>query len=235
MSRKVQTIVSPAIFDQVEGIEEKIVVVIDVLRATSTISTILANGAAAVIPVMNEDTARTYLESDKLVGGERGGMTIEGFEFGNSPFHYPAEKVQGKEVVLTTTNGTKCLEMAKRAKAVVIGSFLNLSAVCEFIDERAEDVVLFCAGWRDKVNLEDSLFAGAVCHELNGDYSFDDASLLAQSAYFLAEEDLFRHLQQSNHFERLSNHGVVKDIEYCCQIDELAILPQLKEGKLVAR
>lgn len=233
MSRNVQTIMSPSLIDQVEGLEDKIVVVIDVLRATSTISTILSNGAKAVLPVMDEAAARTHLGSDKIVGGERGGKTIDGFDYGNSPFHYPPDKVNNKTVVLTTTNGTKCLEMTKNAKLIVVGCFLNLSAVCELIDERSEDVVLLCAGWRDKVNLEDSLFAGAVCHELNGDYSFDDASLLAQSAYFLAEEDLFRHLQQSNHFERLSKHGVVKDIEYCCQTDLLEEVPILQNGLLV--
>lgn len=233
MSREVRTILSPSLFQQVEDLDQKIVVVIDVLRATSTITTILSNGASAVIPVMDEDEARTYLDKDYLVGGERGGMTIEGFDFGNSPFHYPPDKVKGKEVVLTTTNGTKCLEMAKNAKHVLIGSFLNLSAICDFIDDKEEDVVLFAAGWRDRVNMEDSLLAGAICHELNGDYSFDDASLLSQSAYFLAEDDLFRHLQQSNHFQRLSKHGVVKDIEYCCEVDLLDIVPQLVNGKLI--
>ena len=233
MSRQVNTILSPSLFSQIEDIESKIVVVIDVLRATSTIATILANGANSVQAVANETEAKAFQAKGYLVGGERGGKTIEGFDFGNSPFHYQTEQVLNKDVILTTTNGTKCIEMASKAKHLIIGSFLNLERVCYFLDEQEEDIVLFCAGWKDKVNMEDSLFAGAICHELLEDYKFDDASLIAQSAYSLAQHDLYRHLQQSSHFARLSKHGVDKDIEYCCLIDELGVLPILKDGKLI--
>lgn len=232
MSREVTTIVSPALFDQVDDLKSKIVVIIDVLRATSTITTILNNGALSVTAVENEDEAIAYQNSEYLVGGERGGKTIPGFDFGNSPFEYGPDKVEGKRVVLTTTNGTKCIEMARKAKYVILGSFLNLDQVCRFLDEKKEDIVLLCAGWKDRVNMEDTLFAGAVCNGLAEDYHFDDASLLAQNAYVIAQEDLYRHLQQSSHFERLSKHGVDEDIEYCCQIDLIDILPVYRDGKI---
>ncbi|MFY0643210.1 MAG: 2-phosphosulfolactate phosphatase [Bacteroidia bacterium] len=232
MSIQVETIMSPSLFNQVQDLDKKIVVVIDVLRASSTICTILENGAESVRTVGSVEEAQTYRDNGFIVGGERGGKKVEGFDFGNSPFDYKTELVQEKEVVLTTTNGTKCIEMGKPAKGLIIGSFLNLGAVCDYLDEANSDIVLFCAGWRDRVNLEDSLFAGAVCHGLNGDYLFDDASLLCQSAYQLAEYDLYRHMQQSSHFERLSKHGVDKDIEYCCEVDQILSVPVLDNGKL---
>ena len=232
MTKKVETIVSPVLFEQLEDIENKNVVVIDVLRASSTICTILNQGADAVRTVSSVEEAREFKVKGLIVGGERGGKKVDGFDFGNSPFDYQKDTIANKEVVLTTTNGTKCIEMAKGANLLIVGSFLNLSAVCDVLDETDNDVVLFCAGWRDKVNLEDSLFAGAVCHGLNGDYVFDDASLLCQSAYQLTEDDLYRHMQQSSHFHRLSKHGVDKDIAYCCKIDLIDTVPVYREGLL---
>ena len=234
MSRNIETILSPSLFTQVNDLENKIVVVIDVLRATSTLCTILANGASSVRTVADVEQATQLKDQGYLVGGERGGVTVEGFDFGNSPLEYSPELVKDNEVVLTTTNGTKCIEMAKEAKQLIVGSFLNLSAICDHLDECQEDIVLFCAGWRDKVNLEDSLLAGAICHELNGDYQFDDASLLSQASYFLAEDDLLRHMQQSSHYQRLSGHGNDDDIRYCCSIDQLSVLPIWNKGVLIS-
>ncbi len=229
---QVETVLSPSLFHQIESIEDKIVVVIDVLRATSTITTIFENGASAVIPVKEEVIAQAYQANGYLVGGERGGETIPGFDFGNSPFHYKREIVAGKEVVLTTTNGTKCIEMSASANTVLIGSFLNLQAVVDYLKAAKRDVVLFCAGWKDRVNLEDSLFAGAVA-SLIGDANFDDASLLVKAAYDQTKHDLFGTLKQSNHFQRLEKKGVIKDIEYCCQTNISKLVPKLNDKKLV--
>ncbi|PCJ67200.1 MAG: 2-phosphosulfolactate phosphatase [Bacteroidetes bacterium] len=229
---KIETILSPLLFKQVENLESKVVVVIDILRATSTITTILNNGALSVIPVKEEGIAREYKSKGYLVGGERNGETIEGFDFGNSPFHYTEDIISQKDIVLTTTNGTKCIEMASQAYQVVIGSFLNLDAVVSHINKLNKDIVLFCAGWKDKVNLEDSLFAGAVASSFT-DEELDDSSLLTIDAYNAAKGDLFKALQNSNHFQRLASKGVTKDIEYCCQINTINLVPVLKEGMLV--
>ncbi|MDA8886403.1 2-phosphosulfolactate phosphatase [Bacteroidia bacterium] len=228
----VETVFSPLLFHQIENIDLKNVVVIDILRATSTITTILKNGASAVIPVSEEAVASSYKSTGYLVGGERGGDTIPGFDFGNSPFHYKSEIVKGKEIVLTTTNGTKCIEMASRANQVIIGSFLNLSAVVDQLKSSGKDIVLFCAGWKDRVNLEDSLFAGAVASAFSSQ-NLDDASLLAIDAYQAAKDDLFKALKNSNHFHRLASKGVTKDIEYCCKIDVIKNVAILREKKLV--
>ena len=229
---KIETVLSPSLFSQIENLEDKVVVVIDILRATSTITTILANGASAVIPVREESIAEDYKAKGYLVGGERGGETIEGFDFGNSPFQYKPEIVQDKEIVLTTTNGTKCIEMSASAYQVVIGSFLNLSAVIKHLKNEQRDVVLFCAGWKDKVNLEDSLFAGAIAHMFMS-ATLDDSSLLCIDAYNAAKGNLFKALQNSNHFQRLASKGVTKDIEYCCEVDLINTIGILKKGKII--
>lgn len=229
---KIETVLSPSLFHQIDDIENKVVVVIDILRATSTITTILANGASAVIPVMEETEARKYKANGYLVGGERGGETIAGFDFGNSPFQYKKDIVMGKEIVLTTTNGTKCIEMAKDAHQVVIGSFLNLSAVLLYLKNKDKDAVLFAAGWQDRVNLEDSLFAGAVAAEF-ARRDCDDATQMARDAYSVAKHNLFETLQSTNHFQRLAGKGVTKDLEYCCETDVLDLIGVLKDGKVV--
>ncbi|MBT8326671.1 MAG: 2-phosphosulfolactate phosphatase [Bacteroidia bacterium] len=229
---QIETILSPNLFSQIVNLENKVVVVIDVLRATSTITTILANGATALIPVKKESDAVSYKNKGYLVGGERGGETIEGFDFGNSPFHYKKELVEGKEVVLTTTNGTKIIEMSANAKQVIVGSFLNLDAIVRHLRNLNSDVVLFCAGWQDRVNLEDSLFAGAVASQLI-EASFDDSTLLTMDAYNASKSNLFDALKKSNHFQRLASKGVTKDIEYCCQENVFDILPVLRDGKIV--
>lgn len=229
---KIETILSPSLFHQVTDLESKNVVAIDILRATSTITTIINNGAVSVIPVSSEDEARSYKAKGYLVGGERGGETIPGFDFGNSPFHYHSDIVKGKDVVLTTTNGTKIIEMSKTANNVVVGSFLNLNAVVQFLEKEDKDVVLFCAGWKDRVNLEDSLYAGAIA-ALLPNVECDDATQFLISAY-KASNNLFETLQKSNHFQRLAKKGVIKDIEYCCTLNSIEVVPALKEGKIIS-
>ncbi len=228
----IETVLSPKTFYQIENIETKVVVVIDILRATSTITTILHNGAAAVIPVMEEAQALEYKNKGYLVGGERGGETIPGFDFGNSPFHYKKELVADQEVVLTTTNGTKIIEMASNAKQIVVGSFLNLKKVVDHLKKQKSDVVLFCAGWKDRVNIEDSLFAGAIAEQFE-DAQCNDATLLAKDAYNASKSNLFGALEKSNHFQRLASKGVTKDIAYCCEVDVIDILPVLEGSKIV--
>ncbi|MDG1046181.1 MAG: 2-phosphosulfolactate phosphatase [Bacteroidia bacterium] len=229
---KIETILSPLLFKHIDSIEKKIVVVIDILRATSTITTIIDHGAKALIAVVDEANALKYKNEDYLIGGERNGETISGFDFGNSPFHYKKNLVKDKTIVLTTTNGTKCIEISSNASDVVIGSFLNLSAVANYLKNKDKDIVLFCAGWKDKVNLEDSLFAGALAQKLTN-AELDDSTLLCLDAFEMSGKNLIKTLQKSNHFQRLERKGVIRDIEYCCELDTINIVPILKDGLIV--
>src|ERR1700754_471578 len=167
MIRRLDVCLSPALIPLYK-VEDYIVVVIDIFRATSSICYGIENGAEAIIPVSQVEECSAYREKglDYLLAAERDGKVVDGFDFGNSPFSYTREKVGGKTVVLTTTNGTHALHQSIRAKRIVIGSFLNLTALCNWLAAQPEDVVLVCAGWKNNFNLEDTLFAGAVADRL---------------------------------------------------------------------
>src|SRR5215217_6854123 len=158
------TCLSPSLL-HLYDVRDCVVVVIDILRATSTISTALYNGAKAIIPVDSvEKCIRLGREMECITAGERDGQVAEGLQHGNSSFEYPREFIEGKTLVLTTTNGTKLLHMAlaKGATEIITGSFLNLSAVCDHLIDLKRNVILACAAWKDRPNMEDTLFAGAV-------------------------------------------------------------------------
>jgi 2-phosphosulfolactate phosphatase len=225
---------SPALL-HLYDVKNSIVVIIDVLRATSTICTALYNGAAKVIPVASvEECVNIGRQLEAITAGERDGKIAEGLAYGNSPFEYPRDFIEGKTVVLTTTNGTKLLHMAKDAIQIITGSFPNLSAVCEYLIAQGQNVILGCAAWKDRVNMEDTLFAGAVVSRIREHFSVNcDSALAAETLYNTARNDLFGFMKQASHFQRLSRYGLEKDIQYCLTTDGANVLPVLKNGELV--
>jgi 2-phosphosulfolactate phosphatase len=218
------------------NIEGSIVVVIDIFRATSSICYGIDNGAEAIIPVAEVAECAAYREKglDYLLAAERDGKVVEGFDFGNSPFSYTTEKVGGKTVVLTTTNGTHALHMSIKAKRIVIGSFLNLTSLCNWLKEQDENILLVCAGWKNNFNLEDTLFAGAVAEQLGQqNYKWDDAAVAANDMYNLAKHDLNVYLKKSSHGERMKQLGILEDIDFCLNVDITTAIPVLEGEKLV--
>lgn len=232
---KIEVCLTPALLD-LYAIENSIVVVIDILRATSSITYGIENGAEAIIPVMNVEDCLAYADKGYLLAAERNGEVVEGYDFGNSPFSYTAQKVAGKTIVLTTTNGTKAMHLAQeRAYQVIVGSFLNLSAVCEYLKKENKDVLLLCAGWKDNFNLEDTLFAGAVVEQLQEDFTVgDDSSVAALDMYQLAKRDLRGYLQKSSHNHRLIKLNIEEDVRFCLKIDVCQAIPVLQGEMLVA-
>ncbi|MFM8586931.1 MAG: 2-phosphosulfolactate phosphatase [Bacteroidota bacterium] len=237
-SRNLYTCLSPALLDLYD-ISNSVVVIIDVLRATSTIATALHNGAASVIPVA---TVPQCIELGEALGGitagERDGKVAEGLKYGNSPFEYPRTFIENKVLVLTTTNGTKLLHMAldRGAPEIITGSFPNLSAVCKHLIASEKDVLLGCAAWKDRVNLEDTLFAGAVIHQIKSHFNIHcDSSAVAESMYLEAGEDRFEFMKAKNatHYHRLMKYGLEKDIRYCLTADGANVLPIFKGDRLV--
>ena len=232
------TCLSPALLDLYD-LSNSIVVIIDVLRATSTIATALNNGAKEVIPVDSiADCIRIGRELDCITAGERDGQIAEGLQYGNSPFEYPVDFIKGKTLVLTTTNGTKLLHMAhaRGAKEIVTGSFPNLSVICDHLMKKNQDVILACAAWKDRVNLEDSLFAGAIISRIKEHFNIAcDSSQMAESLYRSAQPDLYEFMKERNatHYHRLTNFHLEKDIRYCLLPDSAPSLPVYLEGKLV--
>ncbi|MDR3697151.1 2-phosphosulfolactate phosphatase [Mucilaginibacter sp.] len=226
---------SPALIP-LYNVEDYIVVIVDIFRATSSICYGIENGAEAIIPVSLVEECAAYREKglNYLLAAERDGKVVEGFDFGNSPFSYTKEKVAGKTVVLTTTNGTHALHLSRAAKKIVIGSFLNLTSLCNWLKAQNDNVLLVCAGWKNNFNLEDTLFAGAVVEQLKaGEFKLDDAAIAANDLYQVGEHDLNEYLKKTSHSERLKKLGIEKDIEFCLQVDLITAIPVLKEDKLV--
>src|SRR6187402_3429041 len=180
------TCFSPSLLDLYD-VSSSIVVIIDVLRATSTIATALYNGAKAIVPVDSvAECIRIGKQIEAITAGERDGCVAEGLQYGNSPFEYPESFVKGKTLVLTTTNGTKLLHMAldKCARGIITGSFPNISAVCDYLIAQNRPVILGCAAWKDRVNIEDTLFAGAVISRIKDHFDINcDASAMAETMY----------------------------------------------------
>ena len=233
------TCLSPALLNLYD-VSNSIVVIIDVLRATSTISTALFNGATSVIPVDNvADCIKMGRQMDVITAGERDGKIAEGLKYGNTPLQYTAEFIKGKTLVLTTTNGTRLLHMAlaKGTREVITGSFCNLSSVCNYLSAQHKDVILACAAWKDRINLEDSLFAGAVIDRIKNNFTVNcDASTMSESLFNQARKDLFGFLKDKNasHFQRLMGFGLENDIRFCLTIDHADILVVYEAGRLVA-
>lgn len=232
------TCISPALL-HLYDVSNSIVVIIDVFRATSTIASALHNGARCVIPV---DSVPKAIEISKniegIAAGERDGMIAEGLQHGNSPLEYTREFIEGKTLVLTTTNGTRLLQMAldKNADTIVSGSFPNLSAVCDFLLKEKKNVILGCAGWKDRFNLEDTLFAGAVIHRIHKEFTIHcDSSLMAELLYGRQKNKLLDFAPKLTHYHRLvERFGLIEDIRFCLTPDVANVLPVYNEGKLIA-
>ena len=231
--RNLEVCLTPALL-HLHDFTESIVVVIDIFRATSSICYGIENGAVSIIPVATVEACESYRDSEFLLAAERNGEVVDGFDFGNSPFSYVQEKVSGKTIVLTTTNGTHAINMSRGASKIVIGSFLNISALCNWLKTQSNDVLLLCSGWKDKVNLEDTLFAGGVVHHLKDEnYALDDAGIASEDLYNMAKEDLGLYLKKTSHSERLKKLGIEEDIAFCLNLDITSSIPVLDGERLI--
>jgi 2-phosphosulfolactate phosphatase len=231
----VEVCYTPGEYEYFKGNYE-IVVVIDVLRATSAICAAFDNGIASIIPVPTVEEAWEYKKKGYLAGAERKGQIVEGFDFGNSPFSYMNPDFKGKDVVLTTTNGTKSLDVAKDAEIVVVGSFLNLDFLSKWLEKQDKNILCLCSGWQDKFNLEDTICAGAIADYLisTGNFtSVEDSSIAAKYLYQSAKDNYFGYLKSSSHRRRLKNLNLNEDIKYCLTPNQTNVIPILKNGKLV--
>jgi len=235
-TNKVEVVFSPALFPVYFDNDDCTVVVIDVFRATSAICAAFESGIKSLITVASLEEAKKYQQQGYIVGAERNSEIVEGFDFGNSPLTFKDGKYKDKTIVLTTTNGTKAIEMAKSANKVVVGAFTNFNALCNFIEKEDKDVLLLCAGWKDRFNLEDTLFAGAVAERISKNLRFtrlSDSSIASISMYKKAKKDLYKFLGESSHRKRLSRLNMEEDIIYCLTFDKTNIVPVLKENVFV--
>lgn len=225
---------------EVYDTEDSIVVVNDIFRATSAMCTAFEHGAKSMIPVDTIEKARALQAKGYLAGAERDAVKVDGFDFGNSPYDYMGDNIKGKTLVLTTTNGTRAIEMAKGVSdKIVIGSFLNLSAISKWLVVQNKNVLILCSGWKGRINIEDSLFAGALTKELikDGAYSLEhdveDSALIAMYLFENAQKDPEKLLKISSHRRRLANLNLKEDIRYCLSLNKTNKIPILIGDELV--
>ena len=238
-SPTLHTVLSPSLLNLYD-ISNSIVVIIDILRATSTISTALYNGAKQIIPVDSvAECIKLGKQMDVITAGERDGKIAEGLQYGNTPFQYSSEFIKGKTLVLTTTNGTKLLHMAlaANAKGIITGSFCNISAVTDYLSAQNKNVILACAAWKNRINIEDTLFAGAVINRIKEHFDINcDATQLAETTYLQANGRLLDFMKEKNasHYQRLMNFGLEEDIKFCLTEDNADILSIYSGGRLIS-
>ena len=233
--RKLETCFSPALYEA-DLHAGSIVVIIDILRATSAICTAFANGAKSIIPVETVDEAREYKSRGYLVAAERDGYVLDFADFGNSPFNFTRERVEGKTIVYSTTNGTGIIKMSSSAGRIVIGSFLNISALTDWIISQEMDVVLFCAGWKNRFNLEDTICAGAMAEKLIASSLYSticDSTHAAMDLWTLAKNDLQGYIEKTAQRSRLRDKGLDDCIGFCLTADFTKKIPVIKNGILV--
>jgi len=232
---RLEVCLSPAIYDK-HADDRNIVVIVDILRATSSICAAINNGVKSIIPVATVEEARAMKQQGYMVASERDGYVLDFADFGNSPFNFTPETVGGKEIVYSTTNGTRCIHMASHSKVVVIGSFLNFSALTSWLIKQDAPVLIFCASWKDRFSLEDTVFAGALAEQLLNSGKFEticDAVTASIDLWNLAKNDLFGYIQKAAQKGRLASKGLDDCIEYCLTADQTLVIPAFQDDRLV--
>ncbi|MCK5029237.1 MAG: 2-phosphosulfolactate phosphatase [Bacteroidales bacterium] len=231
---KIEVCLSPKLFDNYT-LENKIVVIVDVLRATTIITTMFQNGLYKLIPVKTLDEAKELKEKGFLVAAERNGKKVDFADFDNSPYTFTPEKIGGKTLVYSTTNGTNTINLAKKAKSVILASFLNITEVSNYLSHEQKDVLILCSGWQGDFCTEDSIFAGALSEKLlqNNFISNSDSVNSSIELWNLAKKDLSEYIKTMYQYKRLMTLGMEKIIGYCFKIDVAEVIPVLKGDYII--
>lgn len=219
------------------AIKGRVAVVVDMLRASSTIIAALNNGASAVAPMPNIEQciAIRAANRDILLGGERNAEKIQGFDFGNSPLEFTKSKVAGKNIVLCTSNGSKAIKSADYTKKVIIGALINVSAVVKKLLKLNSDVAIICAGTNGNFSIDDIVTAGAIISKLkeNGaDLDLDDLGILCAQIYDNNRNDLHTLMKDSQHYALLNELGFTDDLKYCLTEDQIDFAPECFDGSI---
>ena len=232
---KIEVCYSPALFPFYEN-PDAIVVVTDILRASSAIVTAFMNGVERIIPVGTLEEAKAYKEKGYMVAAERDGIVRDFADFGNSTYNFTPERVKGNQIVYSTTNGTNAIQLASSGVQVLIGAYLNLTALASHIRKEGRDLLVLCAGWKSKFNLEDTLFAGALSALVLKDeryHTICDATLGAMDLYDAAKADMMGYIEKVAQRHRLKKNNLDDVIGYCHEVDRTDLIPALQEKCLV--
>jgi 2-phosphosulfolactate phosphatase len=234
--KRLEICLSPAMFSA-HADRESVAVVIDILRATSSICTAFANGVSEIIPVASVEEAEKMKNEGYLLAAERDGFVLDFADFGNSPFNFTTEKVRGRTVAYSTTNGTGLMQLASGCHKVLIGSYLNFTSVCEWLKNQDRNVIIICAGWKQRFNLEDTLCAGAMAERLMADGDFEtvcDAVHASVDLWHMAKDNILAYVEKAAQRSRLRDKGLDDCLEYCHTFDTTTVIPELHNGHLVA-
>ncbi len=237
MNKQIEVVLTPALLPlyQVKG---KTVVVIDILRATSSMCVAFKTGVNKILPVSTPEECSLFKDFDFLCAAERNAVKLPGFDMGNSPFEFQNPLIKDRNIAFTTTNGTKAIKQSKElgADKVAIGSFLNLDVLCNWLLHQPNDIILLCAGWKDKVNMEDTLFAGAVIAHLKNNITLHcDSGLMAEQLYTSMQDNLEDYVRKSSHAQRFKAlHAAEDDVHFCLQLNIAPVLPIMQGEYLVS-
>lgn len=227
---------SPVLLKTMSPAPNRNVVVVDILRATTAMCTAFGYGAASIIPVENGKKARERKKGGWLVAGEKEGLKLPFADFGNSPLEFRNDSIKGKELVFSTTNGTRAIQFGSRYGKVHIASFVNLETLCNKLSRDRKDVLILCSGWKDGFSLEDSIFAGAMADLLATAYGFApqcDATLAAMTLWNQSAHRLIEVVSQSSHYLRLLGIEDRKGLKYCFFPEKFRVVPVLEGEKVV--
>jgi 2-phosphosulfolactate phosphatase len=215
-----------------EEVRGKVVIVIDVLRATTVITTAIFSGAREVLPVVEIDEAKSLKKEGDILAGERRGLKIEGFNLGNSPLEFTPDAVSGRRIITTTTNGTKAIHRALSADKIFIGSMINGISVAERAGQEKGDIVVICAGTYGKFSLDDFICAGKIIYNILDaqNYEMDDFALAAFLAYRENKQNIVSYVSSASHYRYLESIGLSEDLKYCFTEDIVNSVPQFKNG-----
>lgn len=229
---KIELCLTPELLDHYTT-EDKIVVIVDILRATSIITTMFHNGLEKLIPAKSLGEAKKYKNEGFLVAAERDGKKVDFADFNNSPYTFTLDAVKGKTIVYSTTNGTDTINKVIGAEIVLIASFHNLSSVHDFLVSQQKDILILCSGWKGMYCIEDSLFAGALCEKLisNEKYSaICDSVISSLDLWNLAKGNISQYIMKIFQYNRLLKLGLEDIVNYCFKIDITKVLPIVKNN-----
>jgi 2-phosphosulfolactate phosphatase len=232
----VEVCLTPRLFDEILTEGECIIVLADILRATTSICYAFSNGVSSVIPVASLDEARALKDQGYLVASEQDGKKLDFADFGNSAFSFTRERIEGRTLVYCTTNGTRALDVARNRAPVAIGAFSNITALRKWIAGRHRNVVILCSGWKNHFCLEDTLFAGALTEMLvreSGYRPLCDAAHASMDLYDMARNDLAGYIEKAMHRQRLRTLGLDDVIPFSFLADQTDVVPVFNGTEII--
>ncbi|HEY9123306.1 MAG TPA: 2-phosphosulfolactate phosphatase [Bacteroidales bacterium] len=234
--RQIEICISPALYHKFHK-DEAIVVVVDILRATTAICAAIENGAKEIRPVSTLEEAREFKNKGFWVAAERDGLVQDFADFGNSPFNFTPERVKDKTIVYSTTNGTHSIRMAQKSAMVVIGAFINFSALKDLLIAENKDVVMLCAGWKDKFCIEDTLFCGAMAEALMASNLYGtscDSTYASIDLWQVAKGNVLQYIEKAAQRHRLKKNKLDDVLEYSFSFDKTKSVPVLMGDAILA-